>query len=228
MRASTFPSATVFTTVVEAAPHLLKEMSAAGWRDAIGPAAVVRFQRTNPAATSQRRVMAPYNVPGPSSTPANSLDIEHHGIAVFFAVGQAGKDQGVRDRSHVTLYDASYNVLDRKAASETVARALSPAWPVPQHTGQALSPDTGRSSIDPFVIPVVRTLVSALVLVLPREQAPGLSPPTTGINRWITLSGDKACPVCCDWPAGESARATCKPIRQEHPQESAGSARPQP
>ena len=31
---------------------------------------------------------------------------------------------------------------------------------------------------------------------------------TTGINQWSTLSGDKAWPERCDWPADTSVRAT--------------------
>jgi len=77
--------------VVEAG-HLLPEMGAAGSRDAIGPAAVVRFERTNPAALHQagdgpvQRARAEFDA-------GKLLDIQHHGIAVFIAVGQAGKDE---------------------------------------------------------------------------------------------------------------------------------------
>ena len=39
----------------------------------------------------------------------------------------------------------------------------------------------------------------------------GISALTTGINSWFTLSGDKACPFDCAWPAGTSARATLLP-----------------
>jgi ABC-type nitrate/sulfonate/bicarbonate transport system substrate-binding protein len=40
------------------------------------------------------------------------------------------------------------------------------------------------------------------------ENGVEMSLPTTDTNQWITSSGDKACPKCCDWPLRMSARAT--------------------
>jgi len=99
--------------VVEAV-HLLQEMSAAGSCDAIGPTAVVRFEGTNPAALYKagdgavQRARSQFDA-------GELLDIEHHGIAVFIAIGEAGEDEESGIGHDVTFYDASYSVLERKS-----------------------------------------------------------------------------------------------------------------
>src|ERR1700733_4497543 len=89
-------------------------MGAAGGRDAIGTAPIVRFERANPARLdkagdrSVQRARAEFDA-------GELLDIEHHGIAVFIAVGKAGEDQKSGVGHDNTSYDASYDVLFGKS-----------------------------------------------------------------------------------------------------------------
>jgi hypothetical protein len=88
------------------AGHLFKEMGAAGRRNAVGAPAIIRFERTNPAHLykacdrSVQRAWAEFDA-------SKLLDIEHHGIAVLIAVGQAGKDEESGIGHDNTCYDAS-------------------------------------------------------------------------------------------------------------------------
>src|SRR5580658_7363133 len=72
--------------------HLFEEMGAAGWRDAIGPAAIIRFEWTDPARLHKAGDSAVQGARAEFDA-GELLDVEHHAVTVFIAVGQAGEDQ---------------------------------------------------------------------------------------------------------------------------------------
>jgi hypothetical protein len=71
--------------------HLFLEISAARGRDSIRPPAVVRFEGANPADLEKS---GDGSVKGARAEfyACELLDIEHHAVTVFIAVGQAGED----------------------------------------------------------------------------------------------------------------------------------------
>src|SRR5580658_5074126 len=82
----------------------------AGGGDAVRLAPVLHFHAANPAALFKTGD-GPVERSRPQADIGETLDVFHHGVAVFFAIGQAGEDEECWIGHRVTPYVVSYNVI---------------------------------------------------------------------------------------------------------------------
>ena len=93
--------------------HLFFQIVAAGGSDAVRLAAVFDFEAANPAKffkTGDGAVESSWA----EADAGEKLDVLSHGVAVFFAVGEAGEDEESGIGQLITPCVVSYNVVGRR------------------------------------------------------------------------------------------------------------------